>query len=396
MPRPRPLAAKIVQEYAGQDITRFFSRDTADDDSDVLHLHSRQASALVVKMRVAVLAQPKTGLSDAEEGAVSLATAEETEATPVSAIAIVQPDAVGGSSVYGVSRAAKLPPVVKPPHKASTNRKVLRCVDVVTEDSAGTVKTCACLAWGPGRSVPSPPPVSFAVIFEGPPGFEYEPGQHGMFLLPGGDDEDVDAPGSIVFSASPRGLKRSWTLSVHPSVARGRVVISVKRGSNASRRLHDNMAAPQGEIHLLGVAGMFTPSLAQPESRPVLLIAGGIGVTPMRAMIPAFVAAKRPVALVYSVRTIAEAPFLAEFTARAGCSVTVTATGEADGSTWTGRRGRVDAALLDACAPGRGGARVCVAFICGPRPFEDACRAALASLGLSSEHIFSESFESTP
>jgi ferredoxin-NADP reductase len=156
------------------------------------------------------------------------------------------------------------------------------------------------------------------------------------------------------------------------------------------------MAAPDGEIHFLGVSGMFTPALAEPVFRPVLLVAGGIGVTPMRAMIPEFIAAKRPVALVYSVRMVSEAPFLAELTPRAGCSVTVTATAEPEDSAWTGRRGRIDAALLDSCAPGRGGARACIVFICGPRPFEDACRAALASLGLTAEYIFSESFESTP
>lgn len=240
-----------------------------------------------------------------------------------------------------------------------------------------------------------PASMSYAVTFEGPPEFNYEPGQHGTFFLPGFEGEGEGAPGDVDVGASPRGVKRSWTLSVHPTVALGRVIISVKRGLNASRRLHDYMTAPLGEIHLLGVAGKFTPALAKPESRPVLLIAGGIGVTPMRAMIPSFVAAQRAVALVYSVRTISEAPFLAELTSCVGCNVTVTATAEPEGSAWTGRRGRIDEALLDACVPGHVGARACVAYICGPRPFEEACRAALASLGLSTEYIFSESFESS-
>jgi hypothetical protein len=98
-----------------------------------------------VSMRVAVLAPPKTALSDAEEGVVSLAQAEQTEATQVSAIG--QLDVVG-STAYAVTRVrgeAKLPPVVRPPPvtKPHNNRTVLRCVDVVTEDAAGTVKTCA-------------------------------------------------------------------------------------------------------------------------------------------------------------------------------------------------------------------------------------------------------------
>ena len=116
----------------------------------------------------------------------------------------------------------------------------------------------------------------------------------------------MEAPGSVFFGATPRGgLKRSWTLSVDPAAARGRVIISVKRGANGSRRLHDTISAPHGAIHMLGVAGDFTPALARPETRPVLLLAGGIGITPFRAMIPAFAAQRRPLALVSSVRTIA-------------------------------------------------------------------------------------------
>ena len=73
--------------------------------------------------------------------------------------------------------------------------------------------------------------------------------------------------------------------------------------------------------------------------------------------------------------------------------MTVTATGEPPDSAWAGRRGRVDAALLAASAPGGGGVRACAVFICGPRAFEDACRAALTTLGVPGDQVFSESFD---
>ena len=234
------------------------------------------------------------------------------------------------------------------------------------------------------------PPSDHAVVFEGPPGFTYEPGQHGIFRVSRGEDELDDAPGTVFFAST---TTRSWTLAVHPSASRGNVVITVKRGTNASRRLHETMRPQAGSIRFVGVAGTFTPALSR--SRPVLLIAGGIGVTPFRAMLPAFIAQQRPVALVYSVRVVAKSAFITELTTpRPGCTVTVTATGEPPNSAWTGRRGRVDAALLNECAPGGGGARSCDVFICGPPSFEEACRTALAGLGLSAANIFSESFDS--
>jgi len=117
----------------------------------------------------------------------------------------------------------------------------------------------------------------------------------------------------------------------------------------------------------------------------------------MRAMLPAFIAETSPCGFGILGSHCCRRRFChQEFTTpNADCKVVVTATGEPPDSAWAGRRGRVDAALLDECAPGGVGARSCDVFICGPRPFEDSCRAALQMLGLSKAHIFSESFETT-
>ena len=98
-----------------------------------------------------------------------------------------------------------------------------------------------------------------------------------------------------------------------------------------------------------------------------------------------------PVALIYTVRTLSEAAFVPELMALDGCRVTVTATAEPEDSAWTGRRGRVDAALISACAP-VDSVGECYVFICGPKPFEDACRSALVSLGHPPAQVFTESF----
>ena len=80
-----------------------------------------------------------------------------------------------------------------------------------------------------------------------------------------------------------------------------------------SNWLHDNMR-PGKTIIFRGVDGDFTLQLTRgiPHSG-VLLVGGGIGITPMRAMLAERLAQKQPVTLLYFVRTLREAPFLQEF-----------------------------------------------------------------------------------
>jgi ferredoxin-NADP reductase/cytochrome b involved in lipid metabolism len=354
-----PGGSALLFEHAGKDLTSFFVRDSI---NDVLHLHSRQALELLRKMRVAVLGQdpasddfagfeaPVDALTEASETASST---EPTGRTPVLSV-VVDAD----TSIH---------PPLNPMLRAQQDAVAadLRCIDVIPEDVAGDVKT---------------------FFFEAPPGFHYSPGQHGVFMVPAGEG---GAPDSSRDSRSE--VKRSWTLSVHPSKSNGRVVISVKRGAHASRYLHESMS-PGGSIRFFGIAGTFTPERMRSQ-RSVLLLAGGIGITPMRAMLPSFIGAGVPVSLVYSVRSLDRAPFVAELSMLSGCSVTVTATAEPQTSVWAGRRGRIDEALIKSCAPSGASIIECYVFICGPRTFENACRAALVSLGHSSSRVFSESFD---
>lgn len=79
--------------------------------------------------------------------------------------------------------------------------------------------------------------------------------------------------------------------------------------------LEDNMHRGR-VIGFRGFEGVFTPSDCCPEGLPeagVLLIAGGIGITPLKAMLADCLAAKVPTTLLYSVRAPAEAAFLQEF-----------------------------------------------------------------------------------
>ena len=66
---------------------------------------------------------------------------------------------------------------------------------------------------------------------------------------------------------------------------------------------------PGDPVEFRGALGEFVPA---PGAGPALLIAGGIGVTPMRAMLLEFAKQARRAVLLYSVRAAAEAAFAGE------------------------------------------------------------------------------------
>ena len=70
---------------------------------------------------------------------------------------------------------------------------------------------------------------------------------------------------------------------------------------------------PGKTIGFRGVDGDFTLQLlgSIAHSR-VLLVAGGIGITPMRVMLAERLALQKAVTLLYFVRSLADAPFLQE------------------------------------------------------------------------------------
>ena len=121
---------------------------------------------------------------------------------------------------------------------------------------------------------------------------------------------------------------------------------------------------------------------------PLLLIAGGSGVVPLRAMLrtrPSDV----PARLVYSVRTLGDVIYRDELD-RLGGDVVVTLTREQRESR---RRGRVDAELLREVGFGPGEApRI---FVCGPTSFVEAIASALVELGHAPERVRTERFGPT-
>ncbi|MDT0130771.1 FAD-binding oxidoreductase, partial [Acinetobacter baumannii] len=87
-------------------------------------------------------------------------------------------------------------------------------------------------------------------------------------------------PIRVTLPGTDKPLIRTYTLSHAPSDDGYR--ISVKRESLVSRHLHEQLR--EGDVlETRAPAGDFTLDMA--SSRPVVLLAGGIGITPMLAML---------------------------------------------------------------------------------------------------------------
>jgi predicted ferric reductase len=143
-------------------------------------------------------------------------------------------------------------------------------------------------------------------------------------------------------------------------------------------------------VWLDGPYGAFTMSDA---GDPPVLIAGGIGVTPMMSMLRTMADRddRRPVLLIYANRTFEDVTFreeLAELERRLNLKVVHVL--EEPPQAWTGERGRLTIETLKRCVPAPFDRRDY--FICGPEPMMDAAEAALASLGVPMAKYHSERY----
>ena len=132
------------------------------------------------------------------------------------------------------------------------------------------------------------------------------------------------------------------------------------------------------------------------DTAPVLLLGGGSGVVPLRAILRHHAASGSTAAmhLVYSARTPGDVIYRRELEALAGPrrAVTLTFTRESPPD-WAGHRGRVDAGLLAEVGWPPPVQPHC--YVCGPTAFVEAVADALVVLGHEPERIRTERFGPT-
>ncbi len=148
------------------------------------------------------------------------------------------------------------------------------------------------------------------------------------------------------------------------------------------------------EIEMRGpIGGYFV--WEPPSAGPLLLLAGGSGVVPLRAMLRhrARVGSSVPVRLLYSARSWADVIYRSEL-ARLGDGVQViyTLTREQPPG-WTGYARRVDQAMIAEVAwPA---AQTPLAYVCGPTSFVEAVATNLVALGYPAAQVKTERFGAT-
>jgi ferredoxin-NADP reductase len=148
---------------------------------------------------------------------------------------------------------------------------------------------------------------------------------------------------------------------------------------------------PGDEVLVEGPRGDF---ILNPE-RDTILIAGGIGITPLKGMAE-YAADKQldiPVRLIYSNRTADEIAYRDELETLSESNpkfeIVHTLTREPEESEWTGRRGRVDKSLIEAVA---NELQAPAFYLCGTPDMVHGLRSTLQSMGVPPERIKYERF----
>jgi len=208
--------------------------------------------------------------------------------------------------------------------------------------------------------------------------FAYQPGQFMTFSLTIAGEE----------------IHRCYTLSSTPTRP-DRISITVKRIGEGpvSSWLHANLA-PGTSIKALGPMGDF---FCSPQSgSKYLFLSAGSGITPLMSMTRSHhdLASGCDIAFIHSARSPADLIFRDELDLMAksapGLTVTAICEADSDGEVWSGPRGRIDLAKLEAIIPDFREREV---YICGPAPYMAAVKSMLEASGFDMARYHFESFD---
>jgi ferredoxin-NADP reductase len=129
---------------------------------------------------------------------------------------------------------------------------------------------------------------------------------------------------------------------------------------------------------------------------PLVLVAGGSGIVPLRAMVRHWAAGTRTaiVSLLYSSRSLADVIYRQEFADLDGGNLSVRVALTREWPTdWSGHRGRIDGDLLSEAVPHP--SEQPLVYACGPTPFVEHIAQTLVELGHDPSRIKTERFGPT-
>lgn len=243
----------------------------------------------------------------------------------------------------------------------TNGRHLMRCVKVIQETA--DVRT-------------------FCLASEQPMLFFFKPGQFVTLELTIGGEK----------------VMRSYTISSSPSVPYS-ISLTIKRvpGGKVSNWLHDHLREGD-EVVAHGPVGNF--NIIDHPARKLLLLSGGVGITPLMSMTRWLFDTNGNVDLVFvhSARTPRDIIYrhelnhmfsrIPEFQLNIICE-----RGAEVVEPWDGYRGQLNARMLELMAPDFLEREV---FCCGPTPYMSAVRRMLEAGGFDMRHYHEESFGATP
>jgi ferredoxin-NADP reductase/ferredoxin len=197
----------------------------------------------------------------------------------------------------------------------------------------------------------------------------------------------------LTFSVEIAGkrVRRSYTIASSPAQT-GYVEVTVKRQEHGavSCHLHDHVAVGS-LLDISAPAGRFTFT---GERESIVLIAGGVGMTPMMSVIRYLTDISFPgdIFLLFGARSTEDFIFREEleYLQRRHPNLHIAATmSRAEGTAWMGPEGPISKEFIARAVPEIAGRHV---HLCGPPPMMEAIKAELADLGVPKEQIETEAF----
>jgi ferredoxin-NADP reductase len=220
---------------------------------------------------------------------------------------------------------------------------------------------------------------TMAFHFKKPEGFAWKAGQSIDLTLINPQETDTE------------GNTRAYSIVSAPH--EGDITITTRMRDTAFKRVLKNAEAGL-PVEMAGPFGSFT--LHQKESRPAIMLVGGIGITPFFSMMKDVVERKLPhkITLFYSNRRPEDTAFLEELKKLAeqnGNFIFVPTMTEMEKSTqaWIGETGYITKEMIEKYAPERTDA---VYYSAGPQPMVVAMRKILNEMGVSDDDIKTEEF----